>query len=190
MGMSICLLVCLSVCLSFAKMQKRDFLKNYINNLRLWCLLTTYRKSYIGFSKNPLLDPKNPRWRRSAILKIDMTSFFLRRVVRFGYNFAHWCRMTCRLVIWSKSKPEVEFQYGGRLGEFNGMLSQSHVSLCRVLTHGELTVTIPEPHLTLQGAVTWRNQCHDRATLQGVRIPSAILKIVLRHTFICFLNTV
>ena len=24
-------------------------------------------------------------------------------------------------VIWSKSKPEVKFQYGGRLGEFNGM---------------------------------------------------------------------
>jgi len=35
-------------------------------------------------------------------------------------------------VIWSKSKPEVEFQYGGRLGEFNGMSSQSHVSRCRV----------------------------------------------------------
>ena len=26
-------------------------------------------------------------------------------------------------VIWPKSKPEVEFQYGGRLGEFNGMSS-------------------------------------------------------------------
>ena len=24
-------------------------------------------------------------------------------------------------VIWSKSKPDVEFQYGGRLGEFNCM---------------------------------------------------------------------
>jgi len=36
-------------------------------------------------------------------------------------------------------------------------------------------------HATLQGAVTWRNQCHDRATLQGVRIPSAILKIVFCH---------
>ena len=41
---------------------------------------------------------------------------------------------------------------------------------------GEFTVMIPEPHATLQGAVTWRNQCHDRATLQGVRIPSATLK--------------
>jgi len=37
---------------------------------------------------------------------------------------------------------------------------------------------IPELPSTLQGAATWRNQCHNRATLQGVRIPSAILKIV------------
>ena len=33
----------------------------------------------------------------------------------------------------------------------------------------------------------WRNQCHDRATLQGVRIPSAILKIVFRHFYFLFL---
>jgi len=82
--------------------------------------------------------------------------------------------------VW-KSKPDVKFQYGGHLGEFNGMSSQSHVSHCRVLPLGEFTVTIPEPHATLQGAVTWRNQCHDRVTLQGVRIPSAILKIVFGH---------
>jgi len=48
----------------------------------------------------------------------------------------------------------VEFQYGGRLGEFSGMSSQSHVSHCGVLPLGEFTVTIPEPHATLQGAVT------------------------------------
>jgi len=87
------------------------------------------------------------------------------------------------VVMWSKSKPYVEFQYGGRLGKFNGMSSQSHVSHCRVLPLGVFAVTIPEPHATLQGAVAWRNQCHDRATLQGVRIPSAILKIVLHHIF-------
>jgi len=40
------------------------------------------------------------------------------------------------------------------LGEFNGMSSQSHVSRCRVLPLGEFTVTIPEPHATLQGGVT------------------------------------
>jgi len=125
-------------------------------------------------------------------------------------------------LIWSKSKPYVKFQYGGHLGEFsgmssqshlphcrcchlansmswyqsyvshcrvlpvppgkfNGMSSQSHVLHCRVLPLGEFTVMIPEPDATQQGAVTCRNQCHDRATLQGVRIPSAILKIVFRH---------
>ena len=57
------------------------------------------------------------------------------------------------------------------LGEFNGMLSQSHVSYCRVLPYGECTVMIPEPH----------------ATLQGVIIPSTILKIVFCHIlFFCF----
>jgi len=74
-------------------------------------------------------------------------------------------------VMWSKSKPDVEFQYGGRLGEFNGMSSQSHVSYCRVLPLGEFTVTISEPH----------------ATLQGERIASAILKIVFRHILFLFL---
>jgi len=73
-------------------------------------------------------------------------------------------------VMWSKSKPDVEFQYGGRLGEFNGISSQSHVSYCRVLPLGEFTVTIPEPY----------------ATLQGVRIPSAILKMLLAIFFVTF----
>jgi len=67
-----------------------------------------------------------------------------------------------------------------------------------VLPFGEFTVTIPEPHATLQGAVTWRNQCHDRATLEGVRFPSAILKIGFRNIlffififyFFIFLNAV
>jgi len=87
--------------------------------------------------------------------------------------------------VW-KWKPDVEFQYGGRLGEFNGMSSQSHVSHCRMLPLSEFTVTILEPHATLQGAVTWRNHCRDRATLQGVRIPSAILKIAFRHIIFFF----
>jgi len=61
-------------------------------------------------------------------------------------------------------------------GWINGMSSQSHVSHCRVLPLGELTVMIPEPH----------------ATLQCVRIPFAILKIVSPPYFIffCFLNAV
>jgi len=51
-----------------------------------------------------------------------------------------------------------------------------HIAWCCPI--GEFTVTIPDPHATLQGAVTWRNQCHDRAILQGVRIPSVIFKFV------------
>jgi len=94
-------------------------------------------------------------------------------------------------VIWSKSEPDVEFQYGGRMGEFNNMSSQSHLPRCRVLPPGEFTVMIPEPHATLQGAVTWRNQCHDRATLQGVRIPFVVLKIVFRYILLfLFFNAV
>jgi len=44
----------------------------------------------------------------------------------------------------------------------------------KVLPLGEFTVMIPEP----------------RATLQGVIIPSAILKIVFRHIFFSFFNAV
>jgi len=71
------------------------------------------------------------------------------------------------------------------------MSSQSHVLHCRVLPLVEFTVMIPEPHATLQAAVTWRNPCHPHATLQGVIIPSAILNIVFRHIlFILFFNVV
>jgi len=52
-------------------------------------------------------------------------------------------------VIWSKSKPELEFQYGGRFGEFNAMSSQSLMSHSRVLPPGEFNVMIPEPRVTL-----------------------------------------
>ena len=54
-------------------------------------------------------------------------------------------------------------------GEFNDMSFQSHVSHCRVLPL-EFTVTIPEPH----------------ATVQGVKIPSAILKNVFRRILFFF----
>jgi len=47
--------ICSSVCLSVPKMHKRLFSQK-VSNLELLSLLTTYRKSYMGFSKNPLLD--------------------------------------------------------------------------------------------------------------------------------------
>jgi len=60
------------------------------------------------------------------------------------------------VVIWSKSKPDVEFQYGRRLGESHGMSPQSHVSHCTALPLGEFTVMIPEPHATLQDVIQWQ----------------------------------
>jgi len=88
-------------------------------------------------------------------------------------------------VIWSKSKLDVEFQYSGRLGELHGCHPRAtrHVAGCCHLVN---SLSWFQPHATLQGAVTWRNQCHDRATLQGVIIPSAILKIVIRQCFFFF----
>jgi len=57
-----------------------------------------------------------------------------------------------------------------------------------VLPRSEYTVTIPEQHATLHGAVTWRNQCHDRSTLQGLTIPFPYIKFVFRHIlfYFCF----
>ena len=83
-------------------------------------------------------------------------------------------------------------------GEFNVMIPQLHVTLivvcCRransVACHPRATYHIAGschlvnslswfhshmPHCRLQSAVSWRNQCHDRATLQGVIILSALL---------------
>jgi len=60
-----------------------------------------------------------------------------------------------------------------------------HIAGCCHLVNS--VSTIPEQHATLHGAVTWRNQCHNRATLQGVRISSAILKIVFRLILFIYL---
>jgi len=72
------------------------------------------------------------------MLKIDMTSFFsaeggpiwikFRKLVHNNMSTA---------VMWSKSKLDVEFQYGGCLGKFNGMSSESHLPHCRMLPAGE-----------------------------------------------------
>jgi len=74
-------------------------------------------------------------------------------------------------VMWSKWKPDVKFQYGGRLGEFSSMSSQSHLPHCRVLPSGEFNVMIPELRVTLQGAATRISQWHvipePHITLQG-----------------------
>jgi len=132
---------------AFVKLQKCDFSQT-LSNLELWCPFTTYRKSYMGFSKNPLLDPKiqdgwdPPSW------KLTQRYFFcwgwsdLDKLLQTG---ADW-HVDC--VIWSKSKPDVEFQSGGCLGEFNGISPQSYLPHWRVLPPGEFNVMIPALRVT------------------------------------------
>ena len=176
-GVPICSSACLFVCLSVAKLKKTRLCQK-LSNLERRCLLTTYRKSYMEFSKNALLDLLKSKMAEIRHLENRHDVIFSAEGGPIWIKFRRLMQndMSTAAVIWSKSKPNIEFQYNGRLGDFHGMSSQSHVSHCRVLLLGELTVMIPEPHATLQGAVTWRNKCHDGATLQGVIISSAILK--------------
>jgi len=63
-----------------------------------------------------------------------------------------------------------------------------HIAGCCHLVNSLSLFQSHMPHCRVH-AVTWRNQCHDRATLQGVRIPSAVLKMVFRHIlFVIFLK--
>jgi len=105
-------------------------------------------------------------------LKIDITSFISAEGGPIWIKFRKLVQSDMStVVIWSKSKPDVEFQYGGRLDEFHGMSSQSHLPHCRVLPPGRFNVMIPELCVTLQGAATGRIQRHvipePRITLQG-----------------------
>jgi len=66
-------------------------------------------------------------------LEIDMTSFFSAEGGPIWIKFRRLEQNDMSTVVmWSKSKQGAEFQYGGRLDEFNGMSSQTHVSHCRV----------------------------------------------------------
>ena len=60
-------------------------------------------------------------------------------------------------VIWSKSKPDVEFQYGGRLGEFHGMYS--HVLAIDLLSLSQSSLLVRPRPGELPGEL-----CHPRAT--------------------------
>jgi len=149
--LSICSFDCLSVCLSPKCKKIRDFLKK-LSNLELWCLLTTCRKlCNWAFQRTHYWIPKiqdgwdPPSWKstwRHYFAEGGPIWIKCRRLVQNDMSTA---------VMWSKSKPDVEFQYWRTFA-----LIQWHVT--------------PEPHITLQ----------------GVRIPSAILKIVSRHILFIF----
>ena len=140
------LFICLSVCLSVAKAQKKTRFSQILSNLELWCLLSTYKKlCNWAFQTTHYWIPKIKRWMSSAILKIDMMSLFSADggpiLVKFWRLVQNDMSMA---VIWSKSKADVEFQYGGHFSEFSCMSSQSHLLHCRVLPPGEFNVVIPE----------------------------------------------
>jgi len=142
---------------------------------------------------------------------ISKTKRYWSKITLFSYPLA-FCTPLCAFHQLNKVFLYLNsaFQNGAVLppGEFTVMIPELHATLegaaiwriqwhvipeprvtlqGRLLPLGEFTVMIPEPHATLQGAVTWWNQCHDCAISQGVRIPSAILKIVFRHMlFFCF----
>jgi len=62
----------------------------------------------------------NTTWLTAAILKIDMTSYFsigCSDLKKIGSRMQNDTPITAK---WSRSKPEVEFQYGGRLYFENG----------------------------------------------------------------------
>ena len=125
----------------------------------------------MGFSKNPLLDPWNLRWLRSAIFKIDMSLW------------SNWDKISQTGAEWHVD-----------CGDMVKIETKCRIPIWRMFGRIRWHV-IPEPHITLQGAATWwihchdsraTCQCHDCATLQGVRIPSGILKIVFRHILFYF----
>ena len=122
-----------------------------LSNLELWCLLTTYRKLCKlnwAFQRTHYWIPTIQDGRDPPSWKLTWRHFFLPRwsdLDKISQTGTEW-HVDCGDV-W-KWKPDVEFQYGERLGEFSGMSSQRHVSHCRVLPLGEFTVTIPEPHAT------------------------------------------
>jgi len=139
-----------------------------------------FKKPIIGSLKSKMVDIRHLENRHDVI-------FFCRRwsdLDKISQTNAEW-HVDCGDVVEIKSRCRTPiWRTFGRIQWH--VITSSHISHCRVLPRGKFTVIIPEPHAILQGAVTWRNQCHDRATLQGVRIPSAILKIVFRHILFFF----
>jgi len=129
-------------------MQKSIFFQK-LSNLELPCLLTTYRKLCKlnwAFQRTYYWIPTIQNGWDPPSWKSTWRYFFLPRVVLFGYNFADWYRMTCRLR-WC-----VEMETRCRIPIWR--------TFGRIQWH-----FIPQPRITLQSAATWWILCHDsRAT--------------------------
>jgi len=174
--------------------QKFILLKK-LSNLELWCLLTTYRKLCKlnwAFQRTHYWIPTIQDGWHPPSWKSTWRHFFCRGwsdLDKISQTGTEW-HVDCGDV-W-KWKPTVEFEYGGRLGEFNFMSCQSHISHCRVLPACHLVNSLSRfqshmPHCRVQSPDEINVVIVPHGTLQGVRIQSAILKIVFRHiSFFCF----
>jgi len=127
-------------------MQKTRFSQK-LSNLELWCLLMTYSKlcklnwafQRIGSLQSKMAEIRHLENRHDVISFCRGWSN-LDKILQAGTEWHVDCGD-----VW-KWKPDVEFQYGGHLGEFNGM--------SRRTTY----------HIACDAA-TWWIHCHDcRAT--------------------------
>ena len=133
------LFVCLSVCLCLSPNCKNAIFSK-TKQFRAMVSIDDLQEVVYGLFKEPIIGPLKSKMAEIRHLENRHAVIFsaeggpiqikFRRLVQNDMSTA---------MIWSKSKPDVEFQYGGRLGEFNGVSSQSHVSHCRVLPLGEFT---------------------------------------------------
>jgi len=96
----------------------------------------------MGFSKNPLFGPLKSKMLRSAIFKIDMTSFFSAEGgpiwIKFRRLVQHDMSTAVMVKIETRCKIPIRQTFG------------------RIPWHG-----IPQSPATLQSAATWRIQCYD-----------------------------
>jgi len=91
----------------------------------------------MGFSENPFLDPLKSKMAAIRHLENRHDVIFSAEGGPILIKFRGLVQNdTSTAVIWSKSKPDVYRTaigaYGGRLSEFHGMSSHSHLPHCRV----------------------------------------------------------
>jgi len=172
---------CLSVSLSVCRQNAKRRISQKLSNLELWFLLTTYRKSYVGFRRTHYWTP--------------MTSFFCRGWSNFDKisQTGTEGHVDCGDVVEIETRSSIPIWR--TFGEFKGMSSQSHLPRCRVLPPSEFNVMIPELRVILQGAVTGRIQCHDpSATCHIAGCKNSIRHVENSYSpyfiFFCFLNAV
>ena len=152
---------CLSVRLSVCRQSTKTQFSQKLSNSELQSLLTTYRKSYIGFSKNTLLD--------NGPLKSKMAET---RYLENRHDVIFFC--------WGWSDLDKISQTGAEWHVNCGDMVKIETKKCRIpIRHTFERIpwhVIPEPRITLQGVATcatWWIHCHDsRATMPHCRVQS------------------